>query len=131
MQLTQNHNQVRQCIIIPYCNSGLGSSKGNGDKDAESDAESVEHGSGSKRQNGEGQESAEERNSEEQVDVGGSEATGEAGSDWETENIINNAIECRKHQEKEKCQHLLHPSKTKFQVRHYIFFCRICQVQNL
>ena len=32
------------------------------------------------------------RNLEGQVDVGSSEATGEAGSDWETENIIYDAI---------------------------------------
>ena len=37
-------------------------------------------------------ESIEERSSEGQVDVGGSEATGEAGSDWETENIMYDAI---------------------------------------
>ena len=35
MQVRQNHNQVRQCIIILYCNSGLGSSRDNGDKDTE------------------------------------------------------------------------------------------------
>ena len=88
MQARQNHNQVRQCIIILYCNSGLGSSKGSGDKDAESDTESVESGSSSEGQDSEEQESAEELSSKGQVEVGGSEATGEAGSHWETENII-------------------------------------------
>ena len=92
MQVRQNHNQGRQCIIIFCCNSGLGSTKDNGDKDAESDTESVESGSSS-----DGQESTEERSSEGQVDVGGSEATGEVGSDWETENIIYDAIEHGKH----------------------------------
>ena len=37
MQVSQNHNLVRQCINILYCNLGLGSSKGDGNKDAERD----------------------------------------------------------------------------------------------
>ena len=96
MQVRQNHNQMRQCIIILYCNSELGSSKGNGDKDAESDTKSVEGCSSSEGQDSGGQESVEERSLEAQVDVGVSEASGEAGSNWETENISYDAIECGK-----------------------------------
>ena len=121
MKVRQNHNQARQCIIILYCNSGLGSSKGNSDKDVESDTERVKSGS-----NSEGQESAEERSSEGQVDVGRSEATGEAESDWKTENIIYDAIECGKHWEKVfwiikgKKPTSFTSSGTKFQVRQYV-----------